>query len=46
MRVSLRWLADYVEIDLPPRELARRLTMAGTAVDAGAATGRGYPSAW
>ncbi|MCJ7831661.1 MAG: phenylalanine--tRNA ligase subunit beta, partial [Dehalococcoidia bacterium] len=33
MRVSLRWLAEYVEIDLPPRELAHRLTMAGTAVD-------------
>jgi phenylalanyl-tRNA synthetase beta chain len=33
MRVSLRWLADYVDIDLPPKELAHRLTMAGTAVD-------------
>jgi phenylalanyl-tRNA synthetase beta chain len=33
MRVSLRWLADYVDIDLPPRELAHRLTMAGLAVD-------------
>jgi hypothetical protein len=21
MRVSLRWLADYVDIDLPPKEL-------------------------
>ena len=29
MRVPLKWLADYVDIDLPPAELARRLTMAG-----------------
>ncbi|MGD0764701.1 MAG: phenylalanine--tRNA ligase subunit beta [Dehalococcoidia bacterium] len=34
MRVSLRWLAEYVDIDLPPRELAHKLTMAGSAVDA------------
>jgi phenylalanyl-tRNA synthetase beta chain len=29
MRVPLRWLSEYVEIDLPPAELAHRLTMAG-----------------
>ncbi len=33
MRVSLRWLADYVESNLPPQELAHRITMAGTEVD-------------
>ncbi|MBN2687932.1 MAG: phenylalanine--tRNA ligase subunit beta, partial [Deltaproteobacteria bacterium] len=34
MRVSLRWLKDYVDIELPPEELAERLTMAGLEVDA------------
>ena len=34
MRVSLRWLAEYVDIDLPPKELAHRLTMAGLGVEA------------
>ncbi|MCH8962882.1 MAG: translocation/assembly module TamB domain-containing protein, partial [Bacteroidetes bacterium] len=29
MRVSLKWLADYVDITLAPKELAHRLTMAG-----------------
>jgi phenylalanyl-tRNA synthetase beta chain len=29
MRVSLKWLRDYVDIKLAPRELAERLTMAG-----------------
>ena len=29
MRVSLKWLADYVDVTLPPEELAHRLTMAG-----------------
>jgi len=33
MRVSLRWLSEYVDIDLPPKELAYRLTMAGLGVD-------------
>ncbi|TMB99838.1 MAG: phenylalanine--tRNA ligase subunit beta [Chloroflexi bacterium] len=32
MRVPLNWLADYVDIVLPPEELARRLTMAGVEV--------------
>src|SRR6185295_2778533 len=30
MKVPLSWLRDYVEVDLPPKELAHRLTMAGT----------------
>jgi len=29
MKVSLKWLRDYVAITLPPSEIARRLTMAG-----------------
>lgn len=33
MFVSLKWLRDYVEIDLAPQELADRLTMAGLEVD-------------
>lgn len=35
MRVSLKWLRDYVDppqADLPPAEIARRLTMAGVEV--------------
>ena len=34
MLVSLRWLRDYVDIDLTPAALADRLTMAGLEVDA------------
>lgn len=33
MRVSLKWLADYVDVTLPPKELAHRLTMAGLEVE-------------
>ncbi len=29
MKVSWQWLKEYVDLDIPPRELARRLTMAG-----------------
>ena len=32
MKVPLSWLRQYVDIDLPPRELAHRLTMAGVEV--------------
>lgn len=32
MRVPLNWLKDFVEIPLPPEELAHRLTMAGLEV--------------
>ena len=32
MRVPLSWLKKYVPISLPPKELAHRLTMAGTEV--------------
>ncbi|MGH2447453.1 MAG: phenylalanine--tRNA ligase subunit beta [Chloroflexota bacterium] len=33
MRVPLQWIADYVDIDLPVEELARRLTMIGLNVE-------------
>jgi hypothetical protein len=29
MKVSLKWLRDYVEITLPLKEVAEGLTMAG-----------------
>src|SRR5207247_5130498 len=32
MKLSLKWLRDYVDVTLPPVELAHRLTMAGTEV--------------
>jgi len=32
MRVSLKWLRDYVDIKLVPKELAERLTMSGLEV--------------
>ncbi|MHC4236472.1 MAG: phenylalanine--tRNA ligase subunit beta, partial [Planctomycetota bacterium] len=32
MKVSLNWLKQYVDITLPPQEVADRLTMAGTEV--------------
>ena len=34
MRVPLKWLREYVDINLPLAELTRRLTMAGTEVNA------------
>src|SRR4030043_592863 len=33
MKVSLKWLNDYVDIKLAPQELAERLTMAGAEVE-------------
>ena len=42
MLVSLRWLRDYVDIDLSPAELADRLTMAGLEVDAVRETAPGF----
>jgi phenylalanyl-tRNA synthetase beta chain len=29
MKVSLRWLREYVDVALPPRDLAQKLTLAG-----------------
>jgi len=34
MKASLKWLGDYVDITLAPKELAERLTMAGLEVKA------------
>lgn len=34
MRVSLNWLKDYVDIPMPPQDLAELLTMAGLEVEA------------
>jgi len=33
LRVSLEWLSEYVEVGMPPEELADMLSMSGTAVD-------------
>ncbi|MDS1030793.1 phenylalanine--tRNA ligase subunit beta [Bacillota bacterium LX-D] len=33
MLVSLKWLKDYVQIDMPTKTLAHKLTMAGLAID-------------
>ncbi|BCV22007.1 phenylalanine--tRNA ligase subunit beta [Moorella sp. Hama-1] len=33
MRVPYKWLKQYVDVDLPPEEMARQLTMAGLAVE-------------
>ena len=34
MLVPISWLKQYVPVDLAPRELAHRLTMAGTEIGA------------
>jgi len=33
MQVSLKWLRDYVDVDLSPEELGDRLTMSGLEID-------------
>ena len=42
MRVPLKWLRQYVDINLTPAELSRRLTMAGTEVSAVLTTGQDW----
>ncbi len=42
MRVSLKWLRDYVNISLPAQELADKLTMAGFEVGAIETLGRDW----
>src|SRR4051812_4439057 len=42
MKVSLKWLRDYVDVTLSAEELARRLTMAGIEVESIAHTGGGW----
>ena len=34
MKINYNWLKELVDTDLPPRDLAAKLTMAGIAVDA------------
>ncbi len=34
MKISYNWLKEFVDVDLPPHDLAAPLTMAGLAVDA------------
>ena len=42
MLVPLSWLKKYVPVDIPPADLAHRLTMAGTEVDGITETGAGW----
>ena len=42
MKVSLKWLQDYVDIVLPPEELAERLTMSGMEVKSLEVIGSGW----
>ena len=39
MKVTLKWLQDYVKLPLPSEELAEKLTMSGTEVGAIEAVG-------
>lgn len=41
MRVSYKWLQEFVDIDVPPQELADRLTLAGIAVEGVTELGKG-----
>jgi len=41
LRVSLEWLADYIDVDLPPEELAEILSMSGTSVERVHSIGKG-----
>ena len=43
MKVSLRWLSEYVDVTLPTKELAHRLTMSGTEVGGIEERGNGWP---
>ncbi|MDE2059801.1 MAG: phenylalanine--tRNA ligase subunit beta, partial [candidate division NC10 bacterium] len=43
MKVSLKWLAQYVDVALPAKELAHRLTMSGTEVGGIEERGNGWP---
>ena len=42
MKVPLSWLKDYVDIVVPVKELAHRLTMSGTEVAEVATIGGGW----
>lgn len=42
MRVAYKWLKELVDVDLPPQELADRMTMAGIAVEGVENLARGF----
>ena len=42
MKISLNWIKQYIDTDLPPREVARRLTMAGSEVKGLQVIGEGW----
>ncbi|MHB1133866.1 MAG: phenylalanine--tRNA ligase subunit beta [Chloroflexota bacterium] len=46
MRVPLKWLRDYVDINLPLEELAHRLTMAGLEVEEIIQIGADWHNVW
>lgn len=46
MKVSLRWLRDYVPVALPAREIAHRLTMSGTEVGGVEQRGGDWEHVW
>ena len=41
MKISYNWIKEFVDVDLSPRDLAEKMTMAGLAVDAVEETGNG-----
>jgi phenylalanyl-tRNA synthetase beta chain len=46
MRVSLKWLRDYLDVAEPAEELARRLTMAGIEVEEIEYLGGAWDNVW
>ena len=46
MRVSLKWLQDYVDVTVSAEELGRLLTMAGIEVDAINPVGEAWNHVW
>jgi phenylalanyl-tRNA synthetase beta chain len=42
MKVPLKWLREYVDVSLPPAELAEKLTMSGTEVKGWQVMGGGW----
>ena len=46
MRVSLKWLRDYLDVALPADEIARRLTMAGIEVEGIHYLGGSWDNVW
>src|SRR5688572_2110602 len=46
MKVSLKWLRDYVDVTVPAEELASRLTMAGIEVEGISHVGAAWEHVW